>query len=80
MLFRSSAIYDKSCELASRRLNLGSVALSMDRLEDQSLLETKPPEGLLNPSPRYTVTERGKHALATEPATVQAAERVRDFA
>jgi len=60
-------IYDKVCELAEKRINQGSLYLTLDRMEEKGLLASRlsSPAKELRGKPKrfYRLTATGLHAL-----------------
>jgi PadR family transcriptional regulator, regulatory protein PadR len=60
-------IYDKVCELAEKRINLGSMYLTLDRMEEKGLLASWRSEGASEPRGRskryYRIEASGLRAL-----------------
>jgi len=73
-------IYDKVCEIAEKRVNLGSLYLTLDRLEDKGLLSSrlsdpaKAPRG--RPKRFYRLEPAGLRALE---GTVENAKRLSEL-
>jgi DNA-binding PadR family transcriptional regulator len=75
-----TVVHEKVMELAERQVSLGSVAITLDRLEDKGYLASKPgPTPKLGGRPKryYRMRAAGKQALRE---AMETSERIRETA